>query len=333
MVWTYRTAVSIALIALLFGINWALDQYVIDYIVRIIMQCGINAILAVGLNLINGTTGQFSLGHAGFMAVGAYATAFAVIHLESWLGFNASNIPAPWMQGLLLSLGLLVGALFAGLAGLLVGAPSLRLRGDYLAIVTLGFAEIIRLLFTNSEALGGATGYSGGRPLGLPNYTNFFWVFLWAILLITLIGNFTFSSYGRALRAIREDEIATEALGMNTTRLKVLASVISAAAVGVAGGLYAHLNNVIRPDDFKMDRSVAMIVMILVGGLGSVSGAIIGAIFVGVTLEAMRDIQQYRLLAYSLLLIGLMIARPQGLLGSRELRLPAFLKRKRKGAA
>ena len=333
MAWPQRIAASVALIVALFGINWALDQYVIDYIVRIIMQCGIYAILAVGLNLINGTTGQFSLGHAGFMAVGAYATAFAVIHLEGWLGFDATTTPSAWMQGLLLSAGLLVGALFAGLAGLLVGAPSLRLRGDYLAIVTLGFGEIIRLLFTNTEALGGATGYSGGRPLGLPSYTNFFWVFLWAILLITLIGNFTFSSYGRALRAIREDEIATEALGINTTRLKVLASVISAAAVGVAGGLYAHLNNVIRPDDFKMDRSVAMIVMILVGGLGSVSGAIIGAIFVGVTLEAMRDIQQYRLLAYSLLLIGLMIARPQGLLGSRELRLPAFLKRKRGGAA
>ena len=139
MPWSQRIVASVALIAVLFGINWALDQYVIEYVVRILLQCGINAILAVGLNLINGTTGQFSLGHAGFMAVGAYATAFAVIHLEGWLGFSETNTPAGWMQGLLLSAGLLVGATFAGLAGLLVGAPSLRLRGDYLAIVTLGF--------------------------------------------------------------------------------------------------------------------------------------------------------------------------------------------------
>lgn len=277
------------------------------------------AILALGLNIVVGWTGLLNLGIAAFMAIGAYA--FAILTSEVY----------PFQVGFWW--GIVLAGVIGALAGWLLGAPTLRLRGDYLAIVTLGFGEIIRLLFTNTEALGGATGYSGGRPLGLPVYTNFFWVFLWAIFLITLIGNFTFSSYGRALRAIREDEIATEALGINTTRLKVMASVISASAVGVAGGLFAHLQSTIRPDDFKMDRSVAMIVMILVGGLGSVSGAIIGAIFVAVTLEAMRDIQQYRLLAYSLLLIGLMIARPQGLLGTRELKLPALFGRKRGGAA
>jgi branched-chain amino acid transport system permease protein len=317
--WGIRLASAVALCAALAGAQWLLSQYVIDYVVRVILICGINAILAVGLNLINGTTGQFSIGHAGFMAVGAYTTAFTVIQLEAMLGYSQANQPDLVSRGLILSTGLVVGGVAAGLTGLAVGAPSLRLRGDYLAIVTLGFGEIIRLLFNNAESLGGATGYSGGRPLGLPTYSTFFWVFAWATLLILLVRNLTFSSYGRALRAIREDEIAAEAVGVRTTRMKVLAFAVSAATVGVAGGLFAHMQSTIRPDDFKMDRSVAMMVMIIVGGLGSVSGAILGAIFVAVTLELMRDIQQYRMLAYALMLIVLMIARPGGLLGSREL--------------
>ncbi len=319
MRWGIRLASAVALCAALAGAQWLLSQYVIDYVVRVILICGINAILAVGLNLINGTTGQFSIGHAGFMAVGAYTTAFTVIQLEAMLGYSQANQPDLVSRGLILSTGLVVGGVAAGLTGLAVGAPSLRLRGDYLAIVTLGFGEIIRLLFNNAESLGGATGYSGGRPLGLPTYSTFFWVFAWATLLILLVRNLTFSSYGRALRAIREDEIAAEAVGVRTTRMKVLAFAVSAATVGVAGGLFAHMQSTIRPDDFKMDRSVAMMVMIIVGGLGSVSGAILGAIFVAVTLELMRDIQQYRMLAYALMLIVLMIARPGGLLGSREL--------------
>lgn len=318
MTWLRRIATACLVGAVLLGINYVLHEYVIEYVARIVILCGINAILAVGLNLINGTTGQFSIGHAGFMAVGAYATAFSVVHLEDAL-FPAAAGTVPFAAGVgIFVLSLAIGGALAGFAGFVVGVPSLRLRGDYLAIVTLGFGEIIRLVFNNAEIVGGATGYDGGRVLGLPPYTNFFWVYGFGILVVILMRNLVDSSYGRALLAIREDEIAAESMGIPTTRFKVLAFVISSATAGLAGGLFAHFQAGIRPDDFKFDRSIDMIVMIIVGGLGSVTGAVVGAIFVGVTLELTRDAQQYRLVAYALLLIILMIVRPQGLLGRWE---------------
>ena len=323
LTWAKRFAVIAAIVVVLLGLEWVLSEFIIDYVVRIILLCAINAILAVGLNLINGTTGQFSIGHAGFMAVGAYATAFTVIHLEDAFYGEAAREGLAFLPGAaIFNAGLIVGAFFAGLAGLLVGVPSLRLRGDYLAIVTLGFGEVIRLLFNNSEALGGATGYSGGRPLGLPGYATVFWVFLWTILIVALIRNLTFSTWGRTLTAIREDEIAADAVGLPTTRQKVLAFVVSAMSAGVAGGLFAHLQSTVNPNDFKFDRSIDLIVMIIVGGLGSVTGAVIGAIFVTVSLELMRPLEDYRLVVYPLLLVIMMIVRPQGILGTRELRLP-----------
>jgi branched-chain amino acid transport system permease protein len=328
VIWARRIGLAMLIAAGVWGIGYVLEDNVIEYVVRIILFCGINAILAVGLNLINGTTGQFSIGHAGFMAVGAYTTAFLVIQLENTLFPGQAGALGFAAVALVFTLSLLCGGLLAGLSGLVVGIPSLRLRGDYLAIVTLGFGEILRLLFNNARFLGGATGYSGDRALGLPIYSNFFWVFCWAILVITLIGNLTYSSYGRALRAIADDEIAAEASGIPTTRFKVLAFVISAAAAGIGGGLFAHLQSTIRPDDFRFDRSIDMIVMIIVGGLGSVTGAVVGALFVGVSLELMRDLQQYRLVIYALILILLMLFRPQGLLGRRELRLGALWPRR-----
>ena len=316
--WMKRIAIALALLGAFYALGFVLEDNVVEYWVRIILFCGINAILAVGLNLINGTTGQFSIGHAGFMAVGAYGTAYTVIQLENAFFPGLTGNLSLAQVALVFPTSLLVGALLAGLAGFVVGVPSLRLRGDYLAIVTLGFGEIIRLIFNNAAFLGGATGYSGERAAGLPVYTNFFWAATWAAVVIALIGNLTYSSYGRALRAIREDEIAAEAMGIPTTRYKVLAFVISAASAGIAGGLFAHLQTTIRPDDFKFDRSIDMIVMIIVGGLGSVTGAVFGAIFVSVTLELSRDLQQYRLVVYALMLILLMLFRPQGILGRRE---------------
>lgn len=312
-----RLAVVVALALLLLGVQWGLTGGVIEYVQRVILLAGINIILAVGLNLISGTTGQFSIGHAGFMAVGAYGAAFFGTQL------------APVVQGVLgpgllaeavtFNLALLIGAALAGLAGILVGAPSLRLRGDYLAVVTLGFGEIIRILFNNAQFLGAATGYFGDTPAGLPAYTNFFWVYGWAILIVVLIWNLTFSQTGRSLSAIREDEIAAEAMATPTTRLKVLAFSLSAATAGVAGGLFAHMQSGVRPEDFRFDKSIDMVVMIIIGGLGSISGAVVGAIFVAVSLELMRDLQQYRLVLYALLLIVIMLVRPEGLLGKREL--------------
>jgi branched-chain amino acid transport system permease protein len=329
MAWATRLGICVAALGALYAAGWLLETYVIEYVVRIILLCGINAILAVGLNLINGTTGQFSIGHAGFMAVGAYATAFTVVNMEQAL-FGGGEIGAV-AGAAIFNAGILVGGVLAGVAGLAVGVPSLRLKGDYLAIVTLGFGEIIRLLFNNADFLGGATGYGGGRPAGLPIYTSFFWVFAWTALVILCVRNLTFSSFGRALQAIREDEVAAEATGVPTTRMKVLSFVVSAVTAGVAGGLYAHLQSQVSPAEYNFDRSIQIIIMIIVGGLGSVTGAVLGAFFVTITLQLTLEFGEYRLLTYALLIIVLMIVRPQGILGQREVSL-AWLRR-RKGAA
>jgi branched-chain amino acid transport system permease protein len=312
-----RSAVALGVGALLYVVGLGLSEGLVEYGQRIVLLAGINVILAVSLNLINGTTGQFSIGHAGFMAVGAYGAAFSGVKLapvmQSFLGEGAVADAATF------NLALLVGAVLAGLAGVLVGAPSLRLRGDYLAVVTLGFGEIIRISFNNAEFLGAATGYFGDSPAGLPAYTNFFWVYAWAIAIVVLIRNLTFSQTGRSLSAIREDEIAAEAMATPTTKLKVLAFSLSAASAGIAGGLFAFMQSGIRPEDFRFDKSIDMVVMIIIGGLGSISGAVVGGVFVAVTLELMRDLQQYRLVLYATLLIVIMLVRPQGLLGNREL--------------
>lgn len=312
-----RFAVASAIGLVLYGIGLWLQDGLIEYVQRIVLLAGINIILAVGLNLINGTTGQFSIGHAGFMAVGAYGAAFFGVKLGPIVqgAFGAGGLA----DAITFNLALLIGGSLAGLTGVLVGAPSLRLRGDYLAVVTLGFGEIIRISFNNATFLGAATGYFGDTPAGLPAYTNFFWVFSWAIAIVILIKNLTFSQTGRSLAAIREDEIAAEAMATPTTRLKVLAFSLSAASAGIAGGLFAYMQSGIRPEDFRFDKSIDMIVMIIIGGLGSISGAIVGGVFVAVTLELMRDLQQYRLVLYALLLIVIMLVRPEGLLGSREL--------------
>jgi branched-chain amino acid transport system permease protein len=310
---TIGAFVLLAIYALQFGVQAGFTEYV----QRIILLAGINVILAVGLNLINGTTGQFSIGHAGFMAVGAYSAAFVGVQLARPV--HGALGPGAFADAVVFNLALLAGALFAGISGLIVGMPSLRLRGDYLAVVTLGFGEIIRILFNNATFLGSATGYFGDDPSGLPAYTNFFWVFAWVTAIVILIHNLTFSQTGRSLTAIREDEIAAEAMATPTTRLKVTAFAISAATAGIAGGLFAHMQAGVRPEDFRFEKSIDMIVMIIVGGLGSISGAILGGIFVAVSLELMRDLQQYRLVLYALLLIVIMIVRPEGLLGTREL--------------
>lgn len=321
-----RISVVVAVLLVIYGLRWGVEATFTEYVQRIILLAGINVILAVGLNLINGTTGQFSIGHAGFMAVGAYGAAFVGVKLagplHGLLGTGAVS------DGVIFNLALLAGALLAGISGLIVGMPSLRLRGDYLAVVTLGFGEIIRILFNNATFLGSATGYFGDDPSGLPAYTNFFWVFAWVSIIVAAIHNLTFSQTGRSLTAIREDEIAAEAMATPTTRLKVTAFAFSAAAAGIAGGLFAHMQAGVRPEDFRFEKSIDMIVMIIVGGLGSISGAILGGIFVAVSLELMRDLQQYRLVLYALLLIVIMIVRPQGLLGTQELH--HWLRRKKR---
>jgi branched-chain amino acid transport system permease protein len=312
-----RVAGIAAVLLAIYALQLAFEAGLNDYVQRIVLLAGINIILAVGLNLINGTTGQFSIGHAGFMAVGAYGAAYVGVKIAGPV--HAALGAGALANAVIFNVALLVGALFAGISGLIVGMPSLRLRGDYLAVVTLGFGEIIRILFNNATFLGAATGYFGDDPSGLPTYTNFFWVYAWVAAIVVLIHNLTFSQTGRSLVAIREDEVAAEAMATPTTRLKVTAFAISAATAGIAGGLFAHMQAGVRPEDFRFEKSIDMIVMIIIGGLGSISGAILGGIFLAVSLELMRDLQQYRLVLYALLLIVIMILRPQGLLGAREL--------------
>lgn len=321
---------SLIVIALLAGFQVGASAALDPYWVRVLSVAGINVMLAVALNLVNGTTGQFSIGHAGFMAVGAYAAALTSVALEPHLG--ASLAP------LTLVLACLAAVLSAALTGVAVGVPSLRLRGDYLAIVTLGFGEIIRISIESTPRLGGQQGY----PLGaasIPAYATLGWVWGAAVLATVMVWNLTYSSYGRALAAIREDEIAAEAAGIPTTRYKVLAFSVSAAVAGLAGAMYAHDasgGQHIDPGAFRMDRSVDMLVMIIFGGLGSITGAVIGGIFVAVSLELLREFQGYRLIAYAVLLVGMMLLRPQGLLGTREFS-PAvfrrFFPRRAKGGA
>jgi branched-chain amino acid transport system permease protein len=277
----------------------------------VLVNLFINVVLAVSLNVVNGFTGQFSLGHAGFMSIGAFAAASVTLALAD---VQVSGVPAGLSDGLLFGAALAAGMAAAALAGLVVGLPSLRLRGDYLAIVTLGFGEIIRSVIENVPALGGALGLSG-----LPLRTTIVWAGLGAVAVVVMARRLQASTQGRALLAIREDEVAAEAMGVDTTGYKVRAFVISAAWAGLAGGLVAHLIGSIAPGNFNFVRSMEAVVMVVLGGLGSITGSVVAATALSLLLERLRDLQSYRMVAYALLLILLMLSRPQGLFGSHEL--------------
>ncbi|HEY5893190.1 MAG TPA: branched-chain amino acid ABC transporter permease [Chthoniobacterales bacterium] len=293
-----------------------------DYAVTVITLAGINIILAVSLNLVNGHTGQFSLGHAGFMAVGAYVSASFSIHAGPSL-LKTLGGEAAWSTNVTFLVALLLGGMGAALVGLLVGFPSLRLRGDYLAIVTLGFGEIIRVVIQNTDAVGGPRGLNL-----IPPNTNLFWTFGLAVVTIYVIGSLVDSTYGRGFLAVRDDETAAEAMGINTTKYKVLAFVLGAFFAGIAGSLYAHYITYITPEGFNFMKSVDVVVMVILGGMGSTVGVTLAAILLTILNEFLREFEQYRMVVFALLLIIMMILRPQGLLGG--VRLP---KRKPKSSA
>ena len=297
-------------LAALGGLQAVLRGWIGAYNYQIVILVGINIILAVSLNLINGITGQFSIGHAGFYAVGAYASAALVYYGGDAIRGMVPFLPAVGQNTVLLLFGILAAALLAGIAGLGVGIPSLRLRGDYLAIVTLGFGEIIRVLILNIDAIGGSRGFTG--ILGL---SNFFWVYLFVLVTIVTVHNLLHSSYGRAFISIRDDEIAAEAMGVDTTRFKVLSFVISSMFAGVAGALFAHFTMFLHPNSFLFTTSFYLIIMIVVGGLGSIEGAVLGAILITVSLEVFRGFGAFRLVNFAVLLVLMMLYRPQGLLG------------------
>lgn len=283
------------------------------YILQIIIYAGINIILAVSLNLINGFTGQFSIGHAGFMAIGAYSSASLTYYLAPQI-LAASFLPLLVTRWIIFIVALGIGGMAAALAGILVGIPSLRLKGDYLAIVTLGFGEIIRVVILNIDAVGGARGFAD-----IPEYTSLFWVLCLATLTIVVIHNLMNSSHGRAFLSVREDEVAAEAMGINTTYYKVTAFVIGAFFAGVAGGLLAHYLLYLHTNSFTFMKSIEIIIMVVLGGMGSITGSIMAAVILTLLPEVLRPVKEYRLVIYSALLIIMMLTRPKGLFGTREL--------------
>ncbi len=273
----------------------------------LILIC-INVMLAVSLNLINGITGQFSIGHAGFMSIGAYVSAILTL-----------NFDIPFV------LALVIAGIVAALFGILIGIPTLRLNCDYLAIATLGFGEIIRIVLLNTEYVGGASGLSG-----IPNQTSWTIMFLFTLVTIVVINNFIRSSHGRACIAIRENEIAAEAMGINTTLYKVIAFSLGALFAGIAGGLSAHKFYVINPGSFNFLKSFEILVMVVLGGLGSTSGAIVGAVVLTVLFTVLQEYPELRMIIYSAILILMMIFRPKGLLGSGSFSFMKFLKKEAK---
>ena len=267
-------------------------------------------ILATSLNLINGITGQFSIGHAGFMAIGAYLSAIVIVKFEGSL-----------------VVALLVGALVSAAAGFLIGLPTLRLRGDYLAIATLGLGEIVRIFFLNMDSVGGASGMS------VPREINWTWAFWLMVISVLIMMNFVNSTHGRACISVRENEIAAEAMGINTTKYKVMAFTFGAFFAGLAGGIYASYMYFIQPMTFSFLKSFDILVMVVLGGLGSMTGSIVGAIVMTALSAFLSSWPEWRLVITAVLLIVMMIFRPTGLMGTKELSLNFLRKKGERNAA
>lgn len=295
-----------ALLVIGFILSFLIPRYNLlnPYVQLVIMYVGINIIMTTSLNLINGYMGEFSVGHAGFMAVGAYVGALLTMYvwppnLVNWL-FPASVI---------------LGGVGAALAGLLVAIPSFRTRGDYLAIVTLSFNMIVKSVIENIEAIGGPRGIPG-----IDKLTTFPWVFFWTVFALWIMRNFMYSNYGRGVLSIREDEIASDLMSVNTRQVKVLVFLVSSFFAGVGGALFAHLLQFISPRVFDIIKSTDFLIMVYLGGIGSIAGSILGATIYTVLLEVLRPLQVWRFVLMPLLLVFLMLYRPRGIMGLRELR-------------
>ncbi len=302
----------LVIIAVIYGILIGLISagVINEFVTQIITQIGINLIVAVGLNLVIGFTGQFSFGSAGFMAIGAYASAIVSARL------------APTWGTIFLSM--LIGAVVAGIVAVIIGYPTLRLKGDYLAIATLGVSEIIRILIMNGGDLtNGAAGLSG-----IVLFTSWGMTFIFAVLVIIFVLNFIYSPSGRATLSVREDEIASESMGVNVTRVKVIAFTLGAMVTAIAGSLYAGFIGTVTPKDFTWMKSVDALIIVVLGGLGSITGTIIAAVILGLLNMFLQDFGAIRMIIYSLVLILVMIFRPGGLLGTWEFKLSRFFNKK-----
>lgn len=304
--WLSRTWAP-ALTAIGFLLALAVPRYGLlnPYYEFVLMVIGINIILTVSLNLINGFMGEFAVGHAGFMAAGAYISSLLSVRV----------LPVEWGQ-FSFPLALIGGGIGAGLVALLVAIPSFRTRGDYLAIVTLALNMIVKSVIENIEAIGGPRGF-----FGMERFTSLAWVYAVTLLTLWTIRNFVYSNYGRGVLSIREDEVAAELVGVNTKQVKIQAFIISAFFAGIAGGLFAHLLQYIHPRNFDIIRSTEILIMVYLGGIGSITGSVLGASIFTVLLEALRPLGVWRMVFAPLMLVVLMVLRPTGIMGLREFRL------------
>jgi branched-chain amino acid transport system permease protein len=296
-------SIVIAAVILLAALSWLTPKFhwLNDYYLLILMTIGINIILTLSLNLVNGFMGEFSVGHAGFMSIGAY-----VASLLSLQVFPPS----------LFIVGIVLGGVCAAMAGVLVALLSFKTRGDYLAILTLAFLMIVKSIIENIQSIGGARGLSGIAPL-----TTLPWVFFWVLVTLVCIRNLVYSRFGRNILAIREDELVAKLMGVNTRQAKILAFSISAFFTGIAGGLYAHVLQFINPSMFNLAKSTDMLIMVYLGGAGSLFGSILGGTIYTILLEVLRPLATWRMVIMPVILILLMIFRPSGIMGFRELGL------------
>lgn len=285
--------------------NAMLESMINPYYLQVLTLLGIYIIAALGLNLITGVTGQFSFGHAAFLAIGAYGAAILTVKYQ-----------VPFYGALL------AGGLLAAVAGIIIGFPALRLTGDYLGIVTLGFAEIIRVVFLNLKITGGALGLSG-----IARESNAVLVYILVIITVIVMYALQNSRFGRALIAVRDDEIAAEAMGVNTSAYKIKAFAIGCFFAGIAGGLYAHLLQYLNPSDFGFAKSFELLCFVVLGGLGSIPGVLLGTTILTLAPEMLRALSDYRMLIYGALMVIMMIFRPNGLLGGVNLQRLIFKKK------
>ena len=312
-----RYLINLGLFAAFLAIMSALisGRVIGNYHTKVLMLIGINIILAVSLNMATGYLGQLPLGHAGFMAVGAYASAIFM---------TRTNLPA----GIAFPLGILIAAAIAALVGILIGLPALRLKGDYLAIITLGFGEIIRVVLLNIDSvLGFKLTYGAASLKNIPKTTTFLNTYLVVGLTCFLIHTLMKSRHGRAILAIRENEIAADSCGVNVTYYKTLGFVISAMFSGIAGALYAGYLGILNPSGFGFMKSIEILVMVVLGGMGSMVGSVVSATVLTAVPELLRAFSEYRMIVYSLLLIIVMIFKPSGLFGTYDFSLSRILEK------
>jgi branched-chain amino acid transport system permease protein len=296
-----------------------------QYIQFILTLVGINIILTVSLNLINGYMGEFSVGHAAFMGVGAYITSILTVILLTDNKLTGHGLLPSNLSILVFPLALIAGGIAAALFSLLVAIPSFRTRGDYLAIITLAVNFIFKSIVENINAIGGPRGFygMGGVIKAMDQVAHIPWVMIWtfigAIFTIYIVRNFVSSIFGKGIVAIREDEIASELMTVNTRGLKVIAFMLGSGLAGIAGGLHGHALGYINPSSYFILQSTIILVMVYLGGMSSISGSVISAIGFTVLLELLRPLSLFRWVATPLLLILLMLFRPSGIMGSREL--------------